>query len=149
MPFRDTKTHLILQKRFLQYALEIGWKGAIDSVAFFQTALGLSQKPHARARSTRVLYHMKETYFDPGTWTYNILDIGPTTFIKGYAFSLSPVPQDKSQVLGDLDISRQRLLALGVGPTFGLPTFLVWHDVLTSNMIESRKDFGREKKKKK
>lgn len=91
---------------------------------------------------------MKEMYSESSTWTYNILDIGPTTFIKGYAFSLSPVPQDKSQILGDLNISRQRLLALVVGPTFELPAFLVWHDVFPSSMNESRNDFGREKKEK-
>ena len=85
---------------------------------------------------------MKETRSDSSTLTYNILDIGPTTFIKGYAFSLSPVPQDKSQILGDLNISRQRLLALVAGPTFGLPALLVWHDGFSSSMYESRNYFG-------
>ena len=123
-------------------------EGSIDSVASFQTALGLEKKPHARACSRGVLYHMKETCSDSSRLTYNILDIGPTTFIKGYAFSLSSVPQDERQILGDLDISRQRLLALVVSPTFGLPTFLGWHDVFPSSMGESRDDFGKKQKRK-
>lgn len=46
MLFGDTKPHLIVRTKVLQvishtYAVEIFEKGSIDSVASFQTALGL------------------------------------------------------------------------------------------------------------